>query len=114
LVTSAEPDVYYRQGTTEVTAELELEAGSRHRLVVECSVDSGIEMAGLRIGARPRPPADAQQRAVQAAREADVAVVVVGYDGAWESEGADRPHMDLPGEQDDLVRAVAAANPRTV
>jgi beta-glucosidase len=114
VLVSTEPDQYYRQGTTEVTTQIELEAGSRHRLVVEFTVDSGIEMAGLRIGARPRPPADAQQRAVQAAREADVAVVVVGYDGAWESEGADRPHMGLPGEQDELVRAVAAANPRTV
>lgn len=114
LVVSSAPDAYYRQGSTEVTAQVELEAGSSHRLVAEFTVDSGMEMAGLRIGARPVPPADAQQRAVQAAAQADVALVLVGYDGAWESEGADRPHMDLPGQQDDLIRAVAAANPRTV
>ena len=114
LVVSSAPDAYYRQGSTEVTAQVELEAGSSHRLVAEFTVDSGIEMAGLRIGARPVPPADAQQRAVQAAAQADVVLVLVGYDGAWESEGADRPHMDLPGQQDDLIRAVAAANPHTV
>ena len=114
LAVNTQPDVYYRQGSTELTARVDLEAGSTYRLAAEFSVDSGIEMAGLRIGARPLPPADAPQRAVQAASRADVAVVLVGYDGAWESEGADRPHMDLPGEQDDLVRAVAAANPRTV
>jgi beta-glucosidase len=114
LVVSTIPDVYYRQGSTEVTAQVELEAGSSHRLVAEFTVDSGIEMAGLRIGARPVPPDDAQQRAVDAAAQADVALVLVGYDGAWESEGADRPHMDLPGQQDDLIRAVAAANARTV
>jgi beta-glucosidase len=114
LVVSTEPDVYYRQGSTEVTAQVELEAGSSHRLVAEFSVDSGAEMAGLRIGARPVPPPDAQQRAANAAAQADVALVLVGYDGAWESEGADRPHMDLPGQQDDLIRAVAAANARTV
>jgi hypothetical protein len=56
----------------------------------------------------------ADEARAQAARDADVAVVIVGYDGGWESEGADRPHMGLPGEQDDLIRAVAAANPRTV
>src|SRR5262249_20399590 len=66
------------------------------------------------IGARPVVPADAQQQAVDAASTADVAIVVVGYDGSWESEGADRPHMDLPGDQDDLVRSVAAVNPRTI
>jgi beta-glucosidase len=114
LVVSTNPDVYYRQGSTEVTAQVELEAGSSHRLVAEFTVDSGIEMAGLRIGARLVPPPDAQRQAARAASQADVALVLVGYDGAWESEGADRPHMDLPGRQDDLIRAVAAANPRTV
>jgi beta-glucosidase len=31
----------------------------------------------------------------------------------FESEGGDRPHMQLPGPQAELIRAVAAANPRT-
>lgn len=52
--------------------------------------------------------------AVRAAAAADVAVVVVGrYDGL-ESEGFDLASMDLPSGQDDLIAAVAAANPRTV
>jgi beta-glucosidase len=49
-----------------------------------------------------------------AARDADVVVVVVGSNDEWESEGADRADLVLPGEQDELVRRVAAANPRTV
>lgn len=52
--------------------------------------------------------------AVEAARSADVAVVVVGTSAAIESEGFDRKDLDLPGHQDRLVAAVAAANPRTV
>ncbi|MFJ6001742.1 beta-glucosidase [Arthrobacter sp. NPDC092385] len=52
--------------------------------------------------------------AVEAAREADVAVVVVGTSAAIESEGFDRKDLDLPGHQDRLVAAVAAVNPRTV
>jgi beta-glucosidase len=52
--------------------------------------------------------------AVEAAKNADVAVVVVGTNAKVESEGYDRSNLDLPGRQDDLVRAVAAANPRTV
>jgi beta-glucosidase len=43
-----------------------------------------------------------------------VALVVVGTNSAVESEGYDRTSLALPGRQDDLVRAVAAANPRTV
>ncbi|WP_053205823.1 beta-glucosidase family protein [Jiangella muralis] len=53
-------------------------------------------------------------RAVEAARNAEVAVVVVGTSAEVEREGADRASLALPGRQDDLVRAVAAANPRTV
>lgn len=52
--------------------------------------------------------------AVAAAAEAEVAVVVVGTNAKVESEGYDRISLDLPGRQDELVRAVAAANPRTV
>jgi len=40
--------------------------------------------------------------------------VVVGTNDEVESEGYDRPTLDLPGRQDELVRRVAAANPRTV
>ena len=52
--------------------------------------------------------------AVEAARSADVALIVVGTNSVVESEGWDRTSLALPGRQDDLVRAVAAVNPRTV
>jgi beta-glucosidase len=52
--------------------------------------------------------------AVEAARSADVAVVVVGTNSRVESEGYDRSSLELPGPQDRLVSAVAAVNPRTV
>jgi beta-glucosidase len=51
-------------------------------------------------------------RAADAARSASTAIVVVADD--TESEGADRVGLALPGAQDALVTAVAAANPRTV
>ncbi|MEY2472418.1 MAG: beta-glucosidase [Actinomycetota bacterium] len=59
-------------------------------------------------------PDDLVGPAVEAARNAEVAIVVVGMDSIWESEGHDRANIDLPPGQDDLVRAVAAANPNTV
>jgi len=49
--------------------------------------------------------------AVQVARHAQVAVVVVSD---VEAEDRDRPNLELPGNQDQLVEAVEAANPRTV
>jgi beta-glucosidase len=52
--------------------------------------------------------------AVEAARAAEIAVVVVGTNSRVESEGYDRTSLELPGLQDRLVHAVAAANPGTV
>lgn len=63
------------------------------------------------------PQRDADEliaEAAEAARAADTAVVVVATTDRVESEGFDRTDLRLPGRQDDLVRAVAAANPRTV
>ncbi|MGH3236605.1 MAG: glycoside hydrolase family 3 C-terminal domain-containing protein, partial [Streptosporangiaceae bacterium] len=52
--------------------------------------------------------------AVALAAGSDVAVVVVGTTSQVESEGFDRRSLALPGRQDELVRRVAAASPRTV
>jgi beta-glucosidase len=51
---------------------------------------------------------------VRAAREADVAVVVVGLTDEQETEGFDKTTLALPGDQDALVAAVAAAAKQTV
>jgi beta-glucosidase len=48
------------------------------------------------------------------AAASDAAVVVVGTTAEVESEGFDRTSLALPGRQDELVRQVIAANPRTV
>lgn len=52
--------------------------------------------------------------AVQVAKEADVAVVMVGLPGIFESEGFDRDHLELPAQHNTLIAAVAAVAPRTV
>ncbi|MBV9823753.1 MAG: glycoside hydrolase family 3 C-terminal domain-containing protein [Actinobacteria bacterium] len=100
------------------TAELDLVAGHSYRLRIEHSL-AGLRPHGLlaiTLGSRPVvDSADALiAEAAEAAREAEVAVVVVGTNAQVESEGFDRTSLALPGRQDDLVRAVAAANPRTV
>jgi beta-glucosidase len=52
--------------------------------------------------------------AAATARRADAAIVIVATTERVESEGFDRQTLRLPGRQDDLVFAVAAANPRTI
>ncbi|GAA4043417.1 glycoside hydrolase family 3 protein [Nonomuraea soli] len=53
-------------------------------------------------------------QAVATAASSDVAVVVASTTLEVESEGFDRKSLKLPGRQDELIAAVAAANPRTI
>jgi len=70
----------------------------------------------LQVNLEPPHSTDEVEIAAAAALAAssDVAVVVVGTTAEVESEGFDRASLALPGGQDELVRRVAAANPRTV
>lgn len=54
------------------------------------------------------------QRAVDGAKEADVAVLVVGLPDAYESEGYDRKHMAMPDSHCELIGEVAKVNPNVV
>jgi beta-glucosidase len=59
-------------------------------------------------------PVALRDEAVAAARQAEVTVVFAGLGEREESEGFDRETLGLPATQVDLIRAVAAASPRTV
>ena len=52
--------------------------------------------------------------AAELAASCDAAVVVIGSASISEGEGYDRTSLDLPGDQNALVEAVLAANPRTI
>ena len=75
---------------------------------------AGAGLFGLIARTAPRPSADVIAAAVQAATDADVAVVVVGLTEEQETEAVDKSTLHLPGVQDAMVSAVAAAARRTV
>jgi beta-glucosidase len=92
--------------------QLRLTAGAPVPITVEYSTRSpqGAAYFGpeLHLGWQPQSLIPA---AVTAARAADVAVVYVNQASG---EGMDRDSFDLPGDQNELVDAVATANPNTV
>lgn len=98
-----------------VTAEVDLEAGVEVHVVIEFVPGSAVGPFSF-LDVRCDEPAvdDALGRAVRAAAASDVAVVVVGLGEEDEREGVDRATLDLPDGQIDLIRAVVAANPRTI
>jgi beta-glucosidase len=64
------------------------------------------------------------QQAADAASKADVAIIVGGWthnyiydkwgDDAYDAENIDKPNMQMPFAQDELIKAVLKANPKTI
>jgi beta-glucosidase len=102
-------------GKPEQAWEQDLAAGSSHDIEVRLvRVDGDDGLSAVLLTAAPPPLDDPIGEAVAAATGADVAVVIVGTNADWESEGRDRDDIALPGDQDDLVRRVAAVATTTI
>jgi beta-glucosidase len=97
---------------------VEVTEGQPIDIVVEHTIEAGPLSGALSFtfGLEPddSDPEGLLAAAAGSAAAADIAIVVVGTNSKVESEGYDRESLDLPGRQDELVRRVAAANPRTV
>ncbi len=116
LVDNTDPQpgrFFYGMGSDTLSASVDLVAGEPHEITIELTNDFAA-VAGFAVSAERPEVDDELARAVAAASEADVAVVVVGSNSQWESEGEDRRDLHLVGAQDDLIREVAAVNPNTV
>lgn len=105
---------FFGMGSEEIEAQVELQAGKSVDLSIEYSSRGSFLLRGAQVGHRSPVEDDMLGQAARLAAEADVALVLVGTSDEWESEGHDRRSMDLPGEQDELIRRVREANPKTV
>lgn len=107
---------FFEEGCDEVCGLVTLSAGQTVEIVMELRskpVDN-LQHSAFRFGvSRPLGDADIAE-AARVAASADTALVFVGRNGEWDTEGWDLEDIRLPGRQDELVAAVRAANPRTV
>jgi len=101
-------DNWRPQAATTETGKVTLRAGQAVPIEVDYFQARG--GSSLILGWQPPGPSLIDQAAALA-RASDVAVV---FAGTSEREGVDLEDIDLPGDQNALIRAVAAANPRTV
>ncbi|MFS8055619.1 glycoside hydrolase family 3 C-terminal domain-containing protein [Rhizobium sp. BR 317] len=109
---------YFGTANDEQRGAVMLEAGRTYEVTVEyepsITSEDGINLIAVRFGVE-KPLGDADiEAAVETARNADVALLFVGRDGEWDTEGLDLPNMRLPGRQEELIEKVAAANANTV
>jgi len=102
-------DNWRDQGPTTMTDTVTLTAGQSVQVEVDYYQDAGGD--SLSFGWRVPGQVSLLDEAVALARTSDVAVV---FASDFETEGEDLAGIDLPGEQNRLISAVAAANPRTI
>ncbi|RUM22189.1 beta-glucosidase [Rhizobium vallis] len=109
---------YFGTANDEQRGTVTLEAGKAYEITVEyepsTASEEGINLIAVRFGVeKPLGEADIEA-AVETSRNADVALLFVGRDGEWDTEGLDLPDMRLPGPQEELIEKVAAVNANTV
>ena len=119
-------DWFFGSGSAEEYGTFMLQAGVKHEIFVDFvnvrapSTDDPVERvmapnAGLRIGGAPVcDPNALLDDAVQLALEADAVIAIVGLNADYETEGADRATLSLPGRTDELISRVAAVNRSTI
>ncbi|KAG8943854.1 hypothetical protein FRC04_002477 [Tulasnella sp. 424] len=118
-------NTFFSNGTPELCGETDLKAGVAHEIEVEfrnirgpADGDEDESLVspgpGLRLGGAEVLSEQSVDEAAAIAKDADLAIVVVGLNGDWETEGYDRTHLELPGRTNELVAKVAAVNPKTV
>lgn len=100
----------------ERETDMQLEAGKEYKIRMEFGKkygDSSIQLAWLKPDAETKLNAKLE-KSVEAAKNSDLAIVLVGLDHNTESEGMDRFTMGLPDYQNTLVEKVLDVNPNTV
>ncbi|MDE0702074.1 MAG: glycoside hydrolase family 3 C-terminal domain-containing protein [Acidimicrobiaceae bacterium] len=105
---------FFGFGTDEIVAQVDLIEGQEIEVTAEFSNRDSMLLSGMKLGLLSTAQEDLLGRAVALAADSDVAVVVVGTNDDWETEGRDRDLWELPGDQPELIRRVAAANERTI
>lgn len=107
-------DPYNEAQKPKAEVMVEMTAGQDYALRVDYAKHQSMTWTGVRLGCLPPVSEDAIEQAAKLAAECDTAVIFAGLSNEWDSEGFDRPDMELVGRQVELIEAVAEANPNTV
>jgi beta-glucosidase len=88
-----------------------MEAGKSYDIKMEYYQDRGGAVARLGM---TKPSEDKLPGVIALAQKSDAVLLFVGDSPREESEGFDRPSIDLPASQVNLINVVAKANPHTI
>lgn len=98
----------------ELRTEIKLTGEKSYAIKLEYWFKGDSQFRSVSIGHEPPHSADLIGDAIKLAKKSDVVILIAGLDREWESEGFDRVDMNLPGEQNKLIKEVLKANKNTV
>jgi beta-glucosidase len=120
---NADRDNAYGGGSSQVKAKYEITPLHGLKNLVGDKVKLNY-VQGYKIARGAQADPEMIKQAVDAASKADIAIVVGGWthgydynvwdDNAYDAEGTDKPDMRMPFGQDELIKAVLKANPKTI
>ncbi|KAF5003671.1 hypothetical protein FDECE_9781, partial [Fusarium decemcellulare] len=124
----AKSTLFFNYGSGEEIFHLDLEKGKDYEIRIDYrSHDRQLradlvprldpmedKFQGIRLGYEEESKDDLPLEAAALAAYSDAAIVVVGRDKEWETEGQDIPQFELPGEQVRLIQEVARVCKHTI
>lgn len=106
---------FFGLGKSEKIVTQDLQAGRAYDIVVTLlRPRTEMSVSGLHVGVQRPVIGDPIEDAVTLASQADLAIVIVGTNDDWESEGWDRDTIDLPGRQNELIERIAMVTEHVV
>ncbi|KAK8913240.1 putative beta-glucosidase [Metarhizium anisopliae BRIP 53293] len=116
-------DTFFGAATREERGFVDLKKGEKYEFRIEFGSAPTFTLKGdasvpghgsLRVGgSKVIDDQEEIKKSVQLAKEYDQVIICAGLNSDWETEGADRVSMKLPGVLDQLITQVAAANSNT-
>lgn len=105
-------DVWGDHATLTGATAIELKAGEPRKIRIDHYESQG--NADLVLGWRLLEGDEILQKAVETAKNSDVAVIFTGLSDAVEAEARDRLDLNLPAQQIELIEEIVKANPKTI
>jgi beta-glucosidase len=104
-------DSWFDRGATTDIITMQLEAGRKYDIKIEYYENGGYACASFGWDVKTEVEDKDIKEAVEAAKKSEIAIVVVGI---LEGEGSDRSNLDLPGQQENLIKVISKTGVPTI
>ncbi len=112
-VKNSKPITRFDSPENSVVVYLDVVKGKSYNIILEYTKSDDVEQRWLELLGSYSSKDSYKKRiekAANVAKKSDITIVFAGMPKGFESEGEDRPNMDLPGHQNELIKSVAKVN----